>query len=510
MTHRILVTGVRPVAALGAREDERPLDLLLEDGIIAAVGRGLAAQGAEVVDAGGAFGIPGLWDGHVHMTQWAAVHRRIDLADTTGPEEVVALVAEHLDQHRDADPRTLVEGFGWRLAGWESLPTTTALDAVCGDRPVVLISGDCHGGWLSSAAYRALGVPVREGHVDEDDWFELWTRLDEIPQDEEAISGSMRRAMSGAAAKGVVGLTDFELADGRLEWPGRVARGLDLLRVRPAVYTPELDGALSAGVRTGDVLDERGLITMGPLKVISDGSLNTRTAYCCTPFVTDDELTDPLGKSNIAPEDLAPLLARARAGGLEVAVHAIGDAALADALTALESSGARGSIEHVQLARREDIARMAALGAVASVQPAHLLDDRDISEALWSDRLERCFPFGELRDAGITLRLGSDAPVAPLDPWLAMAAAVHRSADERAPWCPEQALTPAQALLASTDGQRLRVGDRGDLVLLEEDPFAPFTDLEVADAAATSDAAARFRHTRPLATVVAGRITHQA
>ncbi|GAA3602818.1 amidohydrolase family protein [Marihabitans asiaticum] len=505
MTHRILVTGARPVAALGARVGEEPVDLLIEGGRITRVAPGLRVPGAEVIDAGGAFAIPGLWDGHVHMSQWAAVHRRIDLADTSGPEDVLARVAEHLaSEGEGGDRATLVEGFGWRLAGWSRLPGTAALDGVCGDRPVVLISGDCHGGWLSSAAYRALGVPVREGHVDEDDWFELWARLDEIPQDEDAISGSMRRAMTGAAAKGVIGLVDFEISDGRLEWPARVARGLDLLRVRTAVYTPELDGALAAGVRTGDVLDELGLITMGPLKVISDGSLNTRTAYCCDPFVSEDDLAEPRGKSNIAPEELAPLLRRAQDAGLEVAVHAIGDAALADALTAIESSGARGSIEHVQLARPAEVSRMAALGLVASVQPAHLLDDREISEALWSDRLERCFPFGELRDAGITLRLGSDAPVAPLDPWLAMAAAVHRSADQRPPWSPAHALTPAQALLASTDGQRLRPGDRGDVVLLDGDPFA---DIDISDAAATADVAARLSETRVQATVLDGRIT---
>ena len=76
-------------------------------------------------------------------------------------------------------------------------------------------------------------------------------------------------------------------------------------------------------------------------------------------------------------------------------------------------------------------------------------------------------------DAGVTLALGSDAPVSPLDPWLAIAAAVHRSADDRDPWHPEQALTAREALAASTDGQgTLGVGSRGDIVLLDADPLA--------------------------------------
>jgi predicted amidohydrolase YtcJ len=130
------------------------------------------------------------------------------------------------------------------------------------------------------------------------------------------------------------------------------------------------------------------------------------------------------------------------------------------------------SIEHAQLIRREDAVRMGELGLVASVQPAHLLDDRDVSDRVWPGAGERSFAFRWLRDAGVTLALGSDAPVSPLDPWLAMAAAVHRSGDAREPWHPAQALTVREALAASVDGQpTVGVGSRADLVLLERDPL---------------------------------------
>ena len=92
---------------------------------------------------------------------------------------------------------------------------------------------------------------------------------------------------------------------------------------------------------------------------------------------------------------------------------------------------------------------MAALGVRASVQPAHLLDDRDVTERLWPGRSERCFPLRWMLDEGVDVVLGSDAPVSPLDPWLAVAAAVHRSGDEREPWHPEQSITVREALAAS-------------------------------------------------------------
>ena len=170
-------------------------------------------------------------------------------------------------------------------------------------------------------------------------------------------------------------------------------------------------------------------------------------------------------------------------------------------MQAFEATGATGGIEHAQLVRLEDLPRMARLGVRASVQPAHLLDDRDTTLRLWGDRADRCFALRSMVDAGVVLALGSDAPVAPLDPWLAMAAAVHRSADEREPWNPAESLTPAEALAASTDGQpTLGVGSRGDVVLLDADPLG---------AAADSGEAARILRGMPVAaTLLAGRLTH--
>src|SRR5699024_1708128 len=116
------------------------------------------------------------------------------------------------------------------------------------------------------------------------------------------------------------------------------------------------------------------------------------------------------------------------------AVHAIGDAAAQVALEAIAAVGISSRIEHAQMLTDDDIDAMAALGVTASVQPAHLLDDRDATDVVWPGHGAQAFRLKDLRDAGVPLALGSDAPVAPLDPWLAMAAAVHRSADERPGW----------------------------------------------------------------------------
>jgi predicted amidohydrolase YtcJ len=240
---------------------------------------------------------------------------------------------------------------------------------------------------------------------------------------------------------------------------------------------------------------------MGPLKIISDGSLNTRTAWCCEPYSDAHRLEYPAGQPNLSGDELRDLLKRARAGGIEVATHAIGDAAVAEALAAYAETGAIGSIEHAQLVGRDDVRRMAELGVRASVQPAHLLDDRDLTELAWPGRAERCFAFRWMLDDGVELALGSDAPVSPLDPWLAIAAAVHRSADDRDPWHGEQALTPAEALAASVDGQpTVGVGSPGDLVLLDADPLAVGPD--------SAGTGAALRTMSVALTAVGGRVVH--
>jgi predicted amidohydrolase YtcJ len=186
-------------------------------------------------------------------------------------------------------------------------------------------------------------------------------------------------------------------------------------------------------------------------------------------------------------------MAKASAAGIEPAVHAIGDEANRLALDAFERVGCRGRIEHAQLLRLEDIPRFAALGVAASVQPEHAMDDRDIAELFWAGRTGRAFVLRSLLDSGAELLLGSDAPVSPLDPWVTISAAVSRSRDGREPWHPEQSITVAAALAASTRST-VAVGQPADLIAVDCDPFtASGDDLR----------------TMPVAlTLVAGVVTH--
>ena len=485
-----------------------PADLRLDDGTITELGPSLPRRpGEEVLDAGGALAIPGLWDQHVHTGQPAQAHARLD---TTGAGSVGVILervrAELAARRESALPGGALIGFGHRLVDFAVPPTVPALDEATGRVPTVLIGGDAHHAWLNTAALEALGLPPRDGIVAEEEWFALAPRLPELPGVAESVATGAAMLQRQALQRGVVGLVDMEWGRPWETWPQRATR----MRIRTAVYPEQLAAAPGP---TGTVLDPTGLVTMGPLKVIVDGALGSHSAYTREAY-TDGHGYAGHGVLSVGPAALRDALAHARSTGLTAAVHAIGDAAAQVALAAIAEVGIPARIEHAQMLTDDDIDAMAALGVVASVQPAHLLDDRDATETIWPGHGTQAFRLRDLREAGVELALGSDAPVAPLDPWLAMAAAVHRSADERPAWHPSQQLQPREALAASTDGVgALEVGGRADLVLLE-DAEGLFADVPhgadgVMVEGAAREAAARLRETDVLATLVAGGLESQ-
>jgi predicted amidohydrolase YtcJ len=476
------------------------VDLLIEDGIITRlVGRSRGAgpgqlapsvgadRTPQIVELDGRTVIPGLWDHHVHFDQWSLTSPWVDLAGAAGPSDVVALVRRRLASGAPEPDLPLV-GYGYRDGLWAEPPHRSHLDAVSTDIPLVMASGDLHQAWLNTAALRRYGFPPDGvGIVREDAWYPVMDDIRRVP--DSVLDGWVARAAAAAAARGVVGVVDFESGDNLTSWPRRCAATAPRLRVRAAVWPDRLEAAIARGLRTGDPLPGTGgTVTMGPLKVITDGSLNTRTAYCVDPYPGLEGTGRSHGVLIVPPVDLVPLMRRAWSNGIETAIHAIGDLATTLVLDAFEEVGASGAVEHAQLLSHADLPRFARLQVAASIQPEHALDDRDVADRYWAGRTGRSFPYRDLQLAGARLALGSDAPVAPLDPWISLAAAVSRSRDGREPWHPEQELDLATALAASTAVRRTepRPDDVADLVVTELDlTTANPEDLRTAAVAGT-------------------------
>lgn len=484
----VLLRSVRRVGTSGT-----PADVLVADGVVTAIAPAgtLAPSGSdtEVVDAGGAWLGPGLVDHHTHFDQWALVRRRVDVTGCDSAEATADLLAD-VARTGVADP--VLVGHGYRDGLWPRPARRALLDAAAPSLPTVVISADLHAVWCSTSALahfgQVLGRPLEAGEdgvLREQDAFDVTGALSRVP--DAVLDGWVADAAEAAAARGVTRVVDLEMRFGLDRWVRRIHGGTDALRVSSGVYATELSDVIARGLRTGDVVPgTRGLLTMGPFKVITDGSLGTRTAA----------LVDGSGSLAWAFDDLVAITRRAVDAGLVPAIHAIGDRANTLALDVFEAVGTRGTIEHAQLLVDTDVERFARLGVAASVQPEHAMDDRDIADHHWAGITDRAFAFASLVRAGAQVLLGSDAPVAPLDPWVSLAAAVGRDRDGREPWHPSERMSAIAAWRGSTDGRvSVAVGDVADLVLTEADPLAA--------------SSASLRSMTVLGTAIAGRWTHR-
>ncbi len=471
--------------------------------------RDAAAPGARVIEAGGYAVVPGLHDFHLHLVGMARARDVLDLEAVRSTDEIVERVASRTH----ATPGgSWVRGDGWH-AELMVASQMDLLEAVLAGRPALLRSHDRHSAWASQAALRAAGVEADPtdpagGRFERDASGRLTGMLREsaadlvVDQAPRLVGEALDRALHDVAvelsALGFTGVTDAgdpTTSNGR----GRYAvlgdsfsnlagaqRAFDgLLHLTANLPADGLNDAAHVGLRTGQPLGDGGTMRVGWAKVFADGALGSRTAALFEPYTCGDRVDDR-GIMRIGPEELDDLMRRSRDAGIAIAIHAIGDRAVSEALEGLARAPARqglapNRIEHAQLVRSHDQQRFATLGVTASVQPIHAPSDRELAEGCWQGRLENAYPYRSIADSGAVMAFGSDAPIETANPWHGIFAAVRRAApgDASGSWTPAQAMTTATALraytlgpalgAARTDIGHLRPGAHADLAVLNID-----------------------------------------
>ena len=457
-------------------------------------------SGTRVVDVGDAAVIPGLHDFHLHLVGLARSRREVLLDDARDTGEIAGRLSAVADRSaRDA----WIGGRGWndaQLAGGAAL-----LDRAVKGRPAFLMSHDGHSAWASIEARRLAGLDGNApdpagGRIERDERGEPTGVLRERAVELVApfvtrlqgpeLAEPLAATVGELAALGITGAseagdytaengfgTDVALGDSysSLTDLGDLLDGR--LRMTLGIPADGIAAAAASGRRTGAPLEGRRTLRFGWAKQYTDGTLGSGTA---ARFTTDGDV----GIMRVTPERLDADLAAARAAGIGMAMHAIGDRAVAGVLDAVQRAAPRAPgaprdrIEHAQLLRPSDAGRFSRLGVVASIQPIHAAADRDLVERDWAGRQDDAYAWRSMAAAGALLAAGSDAPVESVNPWLGMFAAVHRRlpSDTRADWRPGQALTVTEALFAYTfapalalgalDEGHLRIGARADLAVL--------------------------------------------
>ncbi len=455
------------------------------------------------VDGQGRVLMPGLIDSHVHVMEVGFAALTLDLSDTKSLAEALAKIAAYAAAHPD---RPWVIGRGWNQESWNlgRFPTAAELDAAVKGRPVWMLRIDSHAGWANTLALGAAGVTAlskdpaggrieriagtqRPAGVLVDEARSLVERIVPPPRPEDRDL-ALATAQQLMLAKGLTAVADMGTTIE--DWQTfRRAGDVNGLQMRIMAYALGTDAMmLIAGPRpTPWLYDDR--LHLGGVKFYADGALGSRGAALKAPYADD-----PANRGNVllSATQLKNLMSRAAIDNFQVAVHAIGDAANASVLDAIESMAdvykgdRRWRIEHAQVVDPADIARFGRNGIIASMQPVHQSSDRTMAEArLGPARLAGAYAWRSLNSAGARLAFGSDAPVEAPDPFAGIATAITRQGADGQPyggWQPQERVPRETALAAYTSGGafagfaegrfgRLSKGERADFLLVDRDPL---------------------------------------
>lgn len=475
-------------------------------GRIAALGnrpvRARIGKGTRVVDLGGAFVMPGLTDCHTHFARASIMLAQASLRDADSPAEFVARIGAAA---KALPPGQWLEGGNWDADRWGGeMPTRQWIDAVTPDTPVAVIRYDLHMLLLNSLALKLAGIDRNTPNVPggvivrdvkgeptgviKDAARDLVERAIPTPTNEQ-IDAAIRRGIALGLSKGVTQVHNTDVDEVTHDALRRLrARGETDMRFYS--FTPlknwEKMAALVKAEGRGD-----DWVRWGASKALYDGSLGSRTALFYEPY-EDDPSTRGIVVTK--REDLRDWMGLADKAGLQISAHAIGDEANDEVLDVMaEVASANGDrdrrfrIEHAQSLSVKAIPRFARQKVIASVQPFHAVDDgRWAIKRIGAERLTRTYAFHSLVASGAHVCMGSDWPVAPLDPLTGLKAAVLReTTDGKNPggWYPEQRVSLAQAMAGYTSeaayagftddrmGQ-LATGYLADFVVMDRDLFA--------------------------------------
>jgi len=446
--------------------------------------------------------LPGLIDAHGHVSGLGFQALSLDLTETNSLEDAQHRLQRYVAEH---ETPAWIRGGGWNQEKWKlgRFPTATDLDPFTGDRPVILERVDGHAVLVNSAAMKAAGITAHTpdpagGRIERDAkgnptglFVDAARRLVEkaaptpLPRERDA---AMAKAQEILIADGVTATCDMGTSVDDWESLRRLG-DTDRLRVRITSYGLGVDTTLTiAGSQpTGWLYG--GRLRMVGVKLFADGALGSRGAWLKQPYT---DMPSTRGLQFMDDAKLKNLMSRAAMDGFQVAVHAIGDAANAQVLDAIEemaqtyTGDRRWRIEHAQIIAPQDLPRMAKYGTIASMQPTHATSDHAMAvKRLGPERLKGAYAEKTMLDEHVPLAFGSDYPVEDPNPFPGMADAVTRedaAGDPPGGFLPDQKISLVQAFAAFTTGGAyaakaedrigsLTPGHYADFILLDRDPF---------------------------------------
>lgn len=491
--------------------------LLMEDGIITKVGTtqeilsGVTPD-TQITSLSGHLVVPGLVDAHSHLVGFGLNLTRVNLAGLPSLAECRKAIAEAVEK---AEPGTWVLGRGWNHHFWEEQrePTKEDLDDISPHHPLIMTRACGHLIWVNSKALEVAGVTCdtetpEGGQIDRDESGHptgivreclevIRAHVPEVTKEER--KAAILKAQEKSLALGITGMHSCETLDDFLALKELEEEGELKLRICHLLPPEELIKADAMGITAGSGSEK---LWHTHEKLFLDGSLGAETAWMLEPY----EGSGDAGLACMNKTDLHAAISLAYETGRSVAIHAIGDRAVKEALDAFEACRKthpgpwRDRIEHVQRITPDDIIRMKEMNVTASVQPGFLPTDWRTAEAKWGEeRCQTAYAWKTLLDAGIPMQFGSDVPVEPNDPLIGIRSAMTREDAKGAPaggWFPKEKLTFWEAIdgytrvaawTAGVEDQfgAIAPGMKADLTIFDRDFSDPDTHVQEARVART-------------------------
>lgn len=492
----------------------------------------LVGKETKVIELDGALVLPGFIDSHTHFLKGGFSLSSIQLRDVTNRELFTKRVEEKAKELEKGE--WILEGY-WDHEQFSppELPAKEWIDKVTPDNPVCVSRYDLHIALANSLALKLAGI----------------TKTTPSPKGGEILKDSKTGEPTGILRDAAVDIMIRHIPEPSAkanlragEAALRHARELGVTSVHDMADATSFaksfevyeelagEGKLTSRIFFYIPIDQMDLVErlklktpfgndflkIGGLKGFADGGLGASTAYFFEPYA-DNPKTSGLLASQMFPEGIMEKrILSADKQGIDVAIHAIGDKANFIILNIFEKAIAenavrdrRWRIEHAQHLRPEDIERFAKLNVIASMQPYHAIDDgRWAEEKIGKERCRTTYAFKSLLDKGATLALGSDWPVAPLNPLESIYAAVtRRTTDGKNPggWFPEQKISLEEAIKGFTWNGAYTEHSEKTKGSVEEGKFA---DLVVLDQNLFKIAPEKIKDARVTMTIVGGRIVY--
>lgn len=472
--------------------------------------KSMATSTTHWIDLKGRSLFPGFNDSHLHLQIRGSEKNSVALGDC---KSVLQIIEKGKKFIAETNKRTgeWIFGEGWNQNNFDvkEFPTREDLDKISNENPIIFVRTCHHIVIMNSMALKIVGVNndtfIKGGIFDKDnrgnsngiikegavDW--VYNRMPKatIAQIKNEISIVIKEALSF----GVTSLQTSDLHNGikfdEMYEAYMSLKNEDKLRARinEQIYVPDKASLLSFLEKGFKPFEGDNFFRLGPIKLLTDGSLGARTAA-----LTEDYSDNPGNKGTLihTQKELDEIVNIVHQHGMQLSLHAIGDAAMKSCVEAIEKAytlkpyAHRHRINHCQIGSIELFEKMVKLGIVADIQPSFVSTDwSTVENRVGKTRAQTSYAWKTMMQAGIPLAAGTDAPVESLNPMYGIYAAVTRKGLDYNPeggWLPEEKLSVYEAIELYTKGSAyasfeenekgtLTVGKLADMVVLSEDPF---------------------------------------